>query len=341
VQLPPEVAFDRYFRGLKLSDQRAYEGKYDLDTIADPNLKEALLRLQRGLNFALGNERSVLEHRDHPPFHMDYVSSRHVNALAFRHDGYSFVGLTMPLVEMTFQLCTRLAQSADLLSALGLALTENTSQALGVVLFRITIFFAVSHEYTHIVHGHPLSQAGDSLPFNEVQGDERAADLHAQTLEADADSYAIYHLMGNYIGGEERPGTVSLLEITSDPVTKQDELLFACITVVVGAYFLLRPVPQLDVENIYKLTHPPQPTRLTLLMDTAIGWCRQNRLGLERSMSPQRFDYLLSIVAGLVWNFDETRSQNWKSQLLFLGTPDGAEYVARLRKCKDEYRAAL
>src|SRR5262249_40525706 len=123
VPLPPEVSFDRYFRGLKPSDQRAYEGKYDLEALENQNLKEALSRLQRGLNFALGNERPVQEHQHHPPFHMDYVRSHHVNALAFRHEGYSFVGLTMPLVETTFRLCIRLAQSADLLSALNLGLT--------------------------------------------------------------------------------------------------------------------------------------------------------------------------------------------------------------------------
>lgn len=52
------------------------------------------------------------------------------------------------------------------------------------------ISFVVSHEYTHIVHGH-LSQVGDLLPLNEVQRDDRIADPGAQTLEVDADSYAI------------------------------------------------------------------------------------------------------------------------------------------------------
>ena len=199
----------------------------------------------------------------------------------------------------------------------------------------------VSHEYTHIVHGHPLSHADDVLPLNEVEGDDRGADLDAQTLEVDADSYAIYHIMGNYIGGAERAGTILLFEVTSAPVTDQNELLFGCIVIAISAYFLLRPVPQLDAENIYKLTHPPQPARLSLLMETAIAWCRQNEPDLERSMSKERFDSLLSIVAGVVWEFDETRSHNWKSQMDFLRTSDGVEYIAKLRKRRDKYRAAL
>jgi hypothetical protein len=214
----------------------------------------------------------------------------------------------MALLGMAFQLCTRLAQSANLLSALGLGFTGKISEALGAVLFRVMVFFVVSHEYTHIVHGHPLSQADDSLPLNEVQGDDRIADLDAQTLEVDADSYAIYHIMGNYVGGVEREGTVSLLEMTSAPVANQDELLFGCIVIAVGTYFLLRPVPELDAQSVYRLTHPPQPARLSLLIETAIGWCRQNRPSMEGCMSEEKFNFLLAVVAGVVWEFDQTRA---------------------------------
>jgi hypothetical protein len=333
--------FDRYFRELRPADRRVYEGKFDLDTIENPNLKEALLRLQRGLNFALGNERPVPEHRDHPPFDMDYIRSNNVNALAFRHEHYSFVGLTMPLIETAFAICTRLAQSTDLLSALCLGLAAETSTRLAAVLFRVMLYFVVSHEYTHIVHGHPLSQADDSLPLDEVQEDDRVADLDAQTLEVDADSYAIYHIMGNFVGGVERAETLSLLEMTSASVVDQDVLLFACIVTAVGAFFLLRPVPRLDVQSVYRLTHPPQPARLGLLMETAISWCRQNRAGMEDAMPKERFDSLLSVVAGKVWGFEESRGENWQSQLQFLRTSDGVEYIAKLRTRRDEYRAAL
>ena len=44
-------------------------------------------------------------------------------------------------------------------------------------------------------------------------------------------------------------------------------------------------------------------------METAIGWCKQNRSGLEDRMRPERFNSLLSIVAGLVWEFDELKTQ--------------------------------
>ena len=341
MSIPPEVSFDRYFRGLRHTEQKAYQGKHDLEGLEVPNLKEILLKLQRGLNFALANERHVSEHRDHPPFHVDYIKSDIPNALAFRHDGYSFIGLTIPLITVAMDLCGRLSRSAEVLSKLGLELTEEVSNSLGLVLFRIMVFFIVSHEYTHIVHGHELSEGDDSMPLDEILANGRNGSLEAQTLEADADSYAIYHIMGNWIGGVERPEGLSLLKMESAPGAAQDDLLFTCVVIAIGAYFLLRPVPQLNAENVYKLPHPPQPARLDSLMETAIGWCRQNRPELEKSMQAEKFNALLSSVAGVIWEPDETRSQNWTSQVEFLGSSDGAEYIRKLRASKNEYRASL
>jgi hypothetical protein len=76
-------------------------------------------------------------------------------------------------------------------------------------------------------------------------------------------------------------------------------------------------------------------------METAIGWCQQNRPELEKRMPPEKFDALLSSVAGLIWGSDETRSLNWTSQLEFLRSSDGAEYIRKLRASKNEYRASL
>ena len=119
------------------------------------------------------------------------------------------------------------------------------SEALGTVLLKIFLFFVVSHEYTHIVHGHPLSVATDSQPINEVLMDGRVGSLEEQTLEADADSYAIYHILENWIRGAERSPTITLLEMNSAPVDDQDELLFACIVVAISTYFVLHPGTQL------------------------------------------------------------------------------------------------
>jgi hypothetical protein len=341
VPIPPEVSFDRYFRGLKPSLQSIYEGKHDLEQLENPDLKEILLKLQKGFNFALGNERQVPEHRDHPSFHMDYVRSSVPNALAFRHDGHSFVGVTVPLITTAMKLCGLLSKSTEVLSALGLDLADEVSDAVGFVFLKIILFFIVSHEYTHIVHGHPQSQANDSIPPNEVIADSRTGTIEEQVLELDADSYAIYHIMGNWIDGVERLEGLSLLKMGSAAAGVQDAFLFAVIVIAVGSYFLLRPVVPLDANSVYKLNHPPQPVRLEFLMETAIAWCRQNRPGIEMGMSPDRFNALMSTAAGVIWGSDEERSKNWQTQVTFLRTVDGLEFLRKLRASKNDYHATL
>jgi hypothetical protein len=341
VSTPPEVAFDRYFRGLSPAERKSYEGKFDVEELSSSPLRELLVRLQISLNSALANERAVPEHRDHPPFHMDYIRSDQVNALAFRYDGYSFIGLTIPLVQEAARLCTRLCNSIDLLDALKLNTTEETSEALGAILLKILLYFVASHEYTHIVHGHPLYEPTALWPINEVLPDSRVASLDEQTLEADADSYAIFHVMWNWIGGVERTPTVLSLAMDRAAETDGDALVFGCIVVAIGAYFVLRPVPELNATNIYELRHPPHPVRLDSLMQTAIAWCKQNRPGLEETMKPERFNLLMGIVAGIVWDYDERRAENWTSQVAFLQTREGVSYVRELARRKDSYRASL
>lgn len=339
--IPPEAAFDRYLRSQNGENLKNYPCKYDLDQLDSGALKELLLGLQSVFNRSLASEQPVPEHRDHPPFHVDYIKSTKAGAIAFRHDGYSFIGITIPLIEVAAQLYARLCNYADLFHALGLDPTQEMSEVLGSVLLEMLLFFVVSHEYTHIVHGHPFSEATDSGLIHEFLIGGRTGSFEDQILEADADSYAIYHVMENWIRGSKRPSSITFLNMNSASADDQDGLLFACIVIAIGAYFILHPVPQLDAESVYGLKHPPRPVRLNSLMETAIAWCRQNRAHLEDRMKPEQFNSLLWLVAGLVWDNDELRAQNWRTQVAFLKTPEGASYVAELRRRKDEYRASL
>jgi hypothetical protein len=94
-QVPPEIVFHRCIQ--KLSEPR-YRGKEDLDRLAEPKLTELFKNIQDALTRNLNEEPNVPEHLDCRPFHLDYVQTDMVNALAFRCDGYSFIGITMPLV---------------------------------------------------------------------------------------------------------------------------------------------------------------------------------------------------------------------------------------------------
>ena len=77
--------------------------------------------LQVMLNTALAAEKHVPDHVDHDPFHFDYVDSADPNALAFCCDGYSFIGVTIPLLNQLWQSASRVAESADIAALLNCA----------------------------------------------------------------------------------------------------------------------------------------------------------------------------------------------------------------------------
>src|SRR5882724_5883891 len=105
--VPPEVVFSRFFSQEfpycppvrpEDPDPREYKGKHDLRGLP-PLLQEQLCDIQELYIEALRNEKQgVMGHVQHPPFHVDYVDSTVLNALAFQYEGYSFIGITVPLV---------------------------------------------------------------------------------------------------------------------------------------------------------------------------------------------------------------------------------------------------
>jgi hypothetical protein len=104
--------FHRYFQNpARHPDDRFARGKQDLAAL--PRALAAFLSdVQNALNEALSNEKqSVPEHVDHPPFHFDYIDSVVSNALAFRVPDYSFIGITMPLINTLWDSCVELSKS--------------------------------------------------------------------------------------------------------------------------------------------------------------------------------------------------------------------------------------
>jgi hypothetical protein len=84
MSVPPEILFDRCLRAGNAEFREQFKGKHDLDSLEPPEFKPLLLALQQALNGALSNEQPVPEHASHPPFHVDYIDSRTVNALALK-----------------------------------------------------------------------------------------------------------------------------------------------------------------------------------------------------------------------------------------------------------------
>jgi len=180
MSIPPEVAFDRYVR-----DHTPYRGKQDLDRLSQPGLRSLLTAIQATLNQGLNEMRSVPEHVDHPPFHLDYIDSNAPNALAFGDDDHSFIGLTMGLISLFSDLCVRLSRSEAIAALLRIRLEPDVSEGLQAMVFTNLLSFLVTHEFTHVVHGHVEERRAPSISFNEIQDDGETGNLKEQVMEAD------------------------------------------------------------------------------------------------------------------------------------------------------------
>lgn len=164
----PEVLFHRYFGTLSDNNRRHYWGKYDLAKASLTDFERLLLALQYALNDSLNDADQNLENRvEHSPFHVDYVDSSVENAIAFRYEGCSFIGVTIPLMSRLWNLCV----SVDPIAAeyLRPALRSPIDPGgLGTVLFRTLLSFIVAHEYTHHVHGHVSRADLQQTVFDEI-----------------------------------------------------------------------------------------------------------------------------------------------------------------------------
>ncbi len=340
MKLPPEVLFHRYFQNLKNpNDKRLYRGKADLDHLKDGPLPVSLLRgLQDMMNLALLHEnKEIREHVDHDPFHFDYVDSQEANALAFCVEGYSFIGVTIPLVDLLWKIATRLSLADHVAAFLRIhegaeARDMTVQQRIQVAIFRLGLFFITLHEYTHVVHGHterkdPNADADFAIEL-PMSG---TGSLLRQVREADADGYAVYFMLAALIDGAERAHIVSVLGVGDRPALVQDEILLSCFVMGVAGYFFVTEPQVLTRENVYSFSHPPQAARMTLLMQSVRNWCRQNHSPhspLVDWMTPARFQDLMRRVAAATWGMNG--GDSWSDQFAFFESNVGKEYFQQL-----------
>ena len=317
--------------------RREYNGKQDLDALG-PSVGEFLTGLQEALNESLRLEKQdVPEHVEHPPFHFDYIESTVRNAIAFRVEEFSFIGITIPLIYSLWDACIRLSRSDRIAELLKVSQTPEQIEALHSLLFRIQLFFVVAHEYTHHVHGHV---SRDTTFFGEIEGGRPAGSLEDQAREIDADGYAAYHVLSHLIDGAEgRNHALRLLGRDQEASSIQDEILLSAFVVAVGAFFFARSPSTLEDVDVCNLTHPPQAARMNYLMHTVIAWCKHYRPLLEAYMTRERFQILMSAAAQAVWGMNGGR--DWISQNEFLRSERGSEYQTKLEERVKEHVQSL
>lgn len=325
-----EIAFDSFFRSseLSLSDRQYYKGRQDLDLL-QPEVRSFLGSIQAILNEELRNEKEgVTGHVDYPSLHFDFVDSSVPNAVAFRFQDFSFIGVTLGLVNMLWDSCVRLSESDAIAGALNIRLTPQVRDSIHGLLFGTQLAFAVVHEYTHHVHGHLVGKYLDQAFSDEIIDDSGGGDLESQAREVDADCYATYYVLNHLVKGSRRQHALCLLSLENGAGNAQDEVLFSSFLIAVGAFLFCRPPSGVDRAKIHKLTHPPQAARMNFIMHSAISWCKQNKPELENYMTRDRFQKLMHAVAVATWGMNG--GDDWSIQTQFLLSNEGAAYIANL-----------
>jgi hypothetical protein len=326
--LPPEVAFHRALRNFSPEFREVYKGKADprrlrQHCVAPAELLEAV---QTMMNDALRNEKkNVREHFDHDPFHFDYVDSDDANALAFCDAGYSFIGVTIPLLNLLWKSCILVTERPAIRSALGLP--ESDDWQLRAVLFRIQLFFIASHEYTHVVHGHVRGQ-GFQIFVDEAFNRERGG-LEIQTREADADGYAVYLLLASLLQSDERQRCIDYLKLQTASTEAQNRILLSCFAAAVASFVAMGEPHSLSDEQVLRLEHAPMVARIHFIMQSVLTWCGQNDEALSAWMTPGRFIALVRVVATTTFSSGDG-SDGWERQIQYLTSASGVAYMSEL-----------
>jgi hypothetical protein len=332
----PEEIFDEAFANCNPEDQKHYKGRHDLSGLP-PEVQRQLRLIQAVFNGSLQNEKFVPEHVTHPPFHVDYVKSDVQNALAFRYDGYSFIGITVPLIYAVSHVCLGLSKSPTVSALLRVQLSDEDYNKLHAALFFNLVAFIVAHEFTHHVHGHVCTGVG-TVFANEILDTARNGNLRWQIQEVAADGYSIYHVLANLFAGG-RATAVTALGLESEDPGVRDEVLLSLVVIAVGAYLFVRPLPTLNEINVYAATHPPQAARMDCIMQEAMNWCGQNKPPLQSWMTPPRFQELMDAATEATLGM--SGAQVAGGQAAFLQSEAGKKYRRALADGVNAYKQAL
>jgi hypothetical protein len=328
MSIPPEVLFHRYFQERPSPEERAhYWGKYDLSGFELTDFQRLLLLLQSALNGALEQAASTVPHHEIcPPFHVDYIDGDVENAIAFRYEGYSFIGLTEPLMYKLWKVCVAVSELGAV-AFRPVVTAPFEAESLHVVLFRILLFFVVCHEYTHHIHGHIFARDAQSVFFDEISN-HGSGSFDTQITELDADSYATFLVLSHLIAGDTRSIAIPLLRFSDVDPREQDQMLLSCFVLAIGSFFFTTPPVNVNSSNIYSLTHPPQAARMNCVMLQARRWCDFNRPGLGPWMTAERFNTMMGVVVHATWGMNG--GKDWAAQTAFFESKDGAEYFRKL-----------
>lgn len=324
---PPEIILDRWVKEQSRTNRQfaGYVGKLDLDKVEPSSLSSFLRFVQDTMSTALRLESvNASGGTQHPPYHFDYLEVTDVtrNALAFQHDGFSFIAVTLPLVQLLWELTTRIANSSAVHRLLEIDAATTRLEALRGLLFQFQLTFLVSHEYTHHVHQHCSHPKAAGI-WSELSGENAVGGLDSQAQELDADGYALYLVLANFVRGAGRDSALAQMGWRDLSNIKGDELLLSCFFLALCGLFCALWHEDFSIASVYNLRHPPAPVRIEYAIRVAEMWCRQNHSVPGSWFNAERFKAFFDTATRCVHG---SAPQAWDTHVRFLQSPAGAEY---------------
>jgi hypothetical protein len=328
---PPEVIFDRYIRNcLPLVMRESYKGRLDLeiDLLSEyPEMRDILVAVQEGAQQQLRDTPEKPGEVPFQPIHLDFINSADVNAMAFRYEGFSFIGITLGLVVKLLKTCVQLADSEYVFRGFLAGISEPAKRIHIVRLCQsIQLNFVIWHEFAHIIHGHTPVANADSTFADEI-GNEGQGRIEFQAQEVDADSYATWVIINGMLIDPSRQQTANNFGLQSAQPELQDLTFFAAFVLSVGSYFYLRPPAIVDEVGVYNRSHPPQAARMHFVMDMAAKLTK-GREHIVSRMNIDRFRGFMETISTAIHGAEGV--SNWDSQNAFFRSEQGVKYITEL-----------
>lgn len=248
------------------------------------------------------------------------------NAHAFQHEGFSFIAVTLPFVELLFDLSQRLSRSQAILELLEMDSMTLSPDPLLLLLFQLQMSFLVSHEYTHHVHRHVAPEGGDDAWTEFAQG-ATSGGMDRQAQELDADAYAIYLVLGNFIRGEGRRGALAQIGRQELGSLEADALLLNYFFLSVMSLFSALWPGNMRIASTRDFTHPPAPLRIEYAIRVAKMWSEQNQSVPQAWFGAERFQALFRAAVNAIGG---ATPQQWDEHVRFLSSEEASEYNASL-----------
>lgn len=331
MELPPEVILDRFLKSdeRRQADRAVYKGKQDLQAL-EPSLASLLANIQHILNADLRQRGGTFAMGCLYSFHFDYLDATHPNALAFEHEGYAFICVTMPLVRVLWRMSECLSNSTKVVEVFRVGPTSPEREAILAVLFTTQFAFIVAHEFAHHDRGHFQPPLSKIELREEVQTADVVGSLERQAQEIDADGWAVYLALRHLIIGQRRDLTLGLLKFQAAPDECADKILLSSFIMAVATVLFVFPPALFDERTLYRLVHPPQAARMNAIMIRVKVWCQQNRPALAAWLTLERFQELMNVVREAIAEIKTAR--DWSKQTEFFRSTAGSEYFKRLHE---------